>query len=168
MLISFMASFETSKDNLSLALYEILKKPQLTNHLLNTDEKGLKDLIEETFRFSNPLQYTIRINTHPLNIGGYQIPENSKLYLCIASANRDETVFEKANELIPERTYNPHLAFGAGSHMCLGSAIARIEMKTCLQPMMHFLKNYELQGDVKWAKQIFMRTAETIGVKRKK
>jgi cytochrome P450 len=165
-LVSFMAAFETSKDNLSLALYEILKKPELIDSILASDKKRLKLFIEETFRLSSPLQFTVRINTYPLQIGDYRIPENSKLYLCLASANRDPEIFEHPNELIPYRINNPHLAFGAGTHKCLGATIARQEMELCLKPMLHFLKDYNVEK-IKWSKQILMRTANTIMVKKK-
>lgn len=166
MLISFMASFETSKDNLSLGIYEILKSPQLIDHTLNTDAKGIKVLIEEILRFTNPLQFTIRINNRPLTIGDYTIPINSKLYLSIASANRDETVFENPDEIDENRLHNPHLAFGAGTHQCLGAPIARQEMELCLKPMLRFLKDYQIE-EVKWSKQIFMRTVERIMIRKK-
>jgi cytochrome P450 len=167
MLISFMASFESSKDHLSIVLSEILNNHSLTDYILNSDKINLKQIIEETFRFTNTLQYTIRVNTEPLTIGNYHLPANSKLYLCLASANRDEEEFERADELIPERKHNPHLAFGLGYHVCAGAPIARKEMEICLQPMLHFLKDYEV-GEVKWTKQIFMRTAKAIQVSRKK
>ncbi|PWA10211.1 cytochrome P450 [Flavobacterium laiguense] len=166
MMISFMAAFETSKDNLSLGLYEILKNPELIEFILKSDTKELKTIIEEIFRFSTPLQYTIRINPYSINVGDCFIPENSKLYLCIASANRDEKIFTQPDELIPNRVVNPHLSFGAGAHQCIGATIARQEMEISLVPMLRFLKNYSVT-DVKWSKQILMRTANTITVCKK-
>lgn len=165
MIISFMAVFETSKDNLAIGLYEILEHPELIELILKSDLKELKVIIEEIFRFSSPLQFTVRINPDPINVGGCFIPENSKLYLCIASANRDENVFAQPNELIANRVENPHLAFGAGIHQCLGASIARQEMEISLVPMIHFLKNYSVT-DVKWSKQILMRTANTITIQK--
>lgn len=161
MLISFMASFETSKDNLSLGLYEILRDKKRVEYVQQMDKSDLSILIEETFRYSNPLQYTVRINTKPMEMGGFVIPENSKLYLCIASANRDQDVFEDADDFVPDRSFNPHVAFGAGVHQCLGATIARQELEMCLQPMVDFLKDYNV-GEAIWAKQVFMRTASEI------
>lgn len=159
--LALMAAFETSKDNLTVALNEIMDDPELVEYVLTCEKKELNLLIEELFRFSSPLQYTIRINKKPLEIEGRHIPANSKLYLSLASANRDEAVFEKPNRIIVDRSPNEHLSFGKGMHFCLGATIARMELRHCLKPMVRFLKGYEMAGNVKWSKQIFMRTVES-------
>lgn len=166
MLVSFMAAFETSKDNLSLGLLEILKNNELVDFTINSDKTDLKFLIEEILRFTSPLQYTIRINTKPLSFGNIKIPIHSKLYLCLASANRDETVFNEPDSLIPNRQINPQLSFGIGAHICLGATIARKEMELSLQEMISFIKDYEIK-EVKWSNQILMRTADSIIVQKK-
>lgn len=171
MTISLMAAFETSKDNLSLALYEMLKQPQLIGFALDTTPQQLNLLIEELFRFTSPLQYTVRVNSAPLSYAGIDLPPQSKLYLCIASANHDAEVFDHSDSIVPDRQPNPHLSFGGGTHFCLGANVARLEMRHCLKPMLHFLRNYtfETEGEnqVQWAKQIFMRNALSIQLKVK-
>lgn len=164
--ISIMAAFETSKDNLSVALYEILKTPELIDYVIGCNKHELNLLIEELLRFNSPLQYTVRVNKQPLEYDNKYIPANSKLYLSLASANRDDEVFMNPNTLIPNRTPNEHLAFGKGAHFCLGAAIARQELRYCLKPMMQFLKNYSVANDkpVTWSKQIFMRNIESIEI----
>lgn len=164
MSVSLMAAFETSKDNLAVALYEVLKDTELTDYVLNANAKELNLAIEELFRFTAPLQYTVRVSKEPLTIEDISIPTGSKLYLCLASANRDPRVFENPNTIIPNRTPNNHLAFGCGTHHCLGATIARREMRFCMKPMVAFLKNYQVKKDskIKWAKQIFMRTVHSI------
>lgn len=167
--ISVMAAFETSKDNLTVALHEILKKQDLIDFVEKCDANELNVFIEECFRFSSPLQYTVRVNKAPLSYGNIVIPENSKLYLSIASANRDPEVFAEPDSFIPDRSPNNHLSFGGGVHFCLGASIARLEMRYCLKPMVAFLKNYSTpneDGGVKWARQIFMRTVESAMLKR--
>ncbi|WP_025741446.1 cytochrome P450 [Aquimarina pacifica] len=167
MSISVMASFETSKDNLTMALFEIIKNKKLTDYVLNCNAKELNLLIEELFRFSSPLQYTVRVNKAPLEYNDILIPAQSKLYLCLASANRDPQAFEKPNEIIPDRNPNEHLAFGGGNHFCLGAQISRQEMRYCLKPMVTFLQKFSIkEGEqIKWAKQIFMRTAQSMPIK---
>lgn len=170
MAISLMAAFETSKDNLSLSLYQILRQPDLIDTILSCSTQELNLLIEELFRFSSPLQYTLRINRKPLFVDGMEISENSKLYLCLASANRDPDKFDKPDELVADRNPNDHLSFGGGVHYCLGATIARQELRHCLKPMAQFLKDYQLTSPepIKWSKQIFMRTAKSIAVELKK
>lgn len=164
-LISFMAFFETSKDSLSLGLMEVMQSSELKNNILSFDSDKLKLVIEEIFRFTCPLQYTIRINTTELQLHDITIPSGSKLYLCLASANRDENVFDNPNEIVLDRVNNNHLSFGSGTHICLGSTIARIEMNICLQPMLQFLKDFSVDNVV-WANQIFMRTVKSIMISK--
>jgi cytochrome P450 len=161
MTVSFMASYETSKDSLIISLLEIIKNKELIETIHKSKTKELNSIIEEIFRFATPLQYTIRINTKPYIINNQLIEENTKFFLCLASANRDETIFPDSEKLIPNREYLSHLAFGGGEHFCLGSNIARQELRIALKPMVSFLENYSLKSEeeVKWGKQIFMRTA---------
>jgi cytochrome P450 len=161
--ISLMASFETSKDNLSLALHSIMSNPDATNLVLDQAANNLKAVIEESFRFSSPLQYTVRITPEDLEIGDTKIAAKSKLYLCLASGNRDSEVFHNPDYFLVNRQEQNHLAFGAGPHTCLGASIARKEMEICLRPMVEFLKDSKL-GEPKFARQIFMRTAKSIPV----
>jgi hypothetical protein len=167
--LTLMAAFETSKDNLSVALHAILEDPDLMDYVLACNPEELNVLIEELFRFSSPLQYTVRVNKEPLTYDGMDIPAHTKLYLCLASANRDDTVFERPNEILPRRTPNEHLSFGKGLHFCLGASIARQEMRYCLKPMVAFLKDYQLKAgsEVTWAKQIFMRTIESVELEKR-
>lgn len=169
MSISVMAAFETSKDNLTMALFEILKDQNLINYVLNNDIKELNLLIEELFRFSSPLQYTVRVNKEPIEYDNVTIPAQSKLYLCLASANRDPEAFTNPDEIIPDRIPNEHLAFGGGNHFCLGAQISRQEMRYCLRPMVNFLKDYVIDDSqsTKWGRQIFMRTVDSLAIKLK-
>lgn len=164
--LALMAAFETSKDNLSVSLIEIMNNPELVDYVLTCDKKELNLLIEELFRFSSPLQYTIRVNKEPLEIEGRHIPANSKLYLSLASANRDEAVFEYPNKIIVDRSPNEHVSFGKGMHFCLGATIARLELRHCLKPMVRFLKEYKPAGEIIWSRQIFMRTVESLSIER--
>jgi cytochrome P450 len=162
MALTFMAAFETSKDNLSMAIFEILNNQELIDFVTICSTRELTTLIEELFRFSSPLQYTIRVNQEPLNYGGITIPANSRLYLSLASANRDSSVFDDPDQIVVDRNPNPHVSFGKGLHFCLGSNIAKMELRYCLKPMINFLKDYRVTGQAKWGKQIFMRTLESL------
>lgn len=167
MSIATMAAFETSKDNLATAMVELMRYPDLMEDTLTAEGRSLDILIEELFRFSSPLQFTLRVNKKPLELDGHCIPPNSKLYLSVASANRDEEVFENADRLILDRYPNDHLAFGGGIHFCLGASIARAELRTCVVPMIGFLRNYQLKdGSERWSKQIFMRNLKSAVVQR--
>ena len=64
------------------------------------------------------------------------------------SANRDERVFDRPDELILDRSPNPHLAFGIGPHFCLGSNLARTELKVVFQELLRQLPDITVPDDV--------------------
>ena len=162
--ILFFASVETTVDTISTSVYEFFKNPGLLDYIHKADAKQINILAEELFRFASPQQYTIRINHHPIEIDGHLIPENSRIYLCIASANHDPLVFEKHDQIVVDRSYNPHLAFGSGTHACLGAKLARIELRALLKPLAEILSKYQLDNsmEVEWQKAIFMRGVQNL------
>lgn len=164
MLISFMAAYETSKDNLCVALYELMRSGQ--GHAWMQQKESLNTGIEELFRYSSPLQYTVRVSSEDIEFQGYRIPSQSKLYLSLASANRDELVFSNPDQLDFHREFNPHVSFGGGIHLCIGATIARQELRVGLPMFMPFLNRYKLDAEkpARWAKQIFMRNLDSAPV----
>ncbi len=167
--VTLMAFFETSKDNLSYSIYLLLSSPKLIKFVLEADNKAIKLLTEESIRFVSPLQFTVRINKKVVIIQGRQYKPGTRFILGIASANRDEEIFEAPDEIIFDRKVNPHLAFGAGSHLCLGALIARKEMEIGLKPIVEFLQKFEVDTlePLQWANQIFMRTLQSAMIKLK-
>lgn len=83
--------------------------------------------IEEALRFYSPFAATIRKATKDVEIAGVKISAGDLVLPHIASANRDERVFDRPEEFVINRDPNPHLAFGFGIHFCLGAHLARLE-----------------------------------------
>lgn len=163
--VLFMAALETSKDTISIVLLKVMEDEALSNYIVNANEKEINVLVEELFRIASPLQYTIRTAFEDYDLDGQIFKKGTRLFLCIASANRDEEVFENPNEIVPDRSLNPHLSFGMGNHSCLGARIARIELRTWLKPLTIFLRNYQLSDSTPiWQKTIFMRGLKSVKV----
>lgn len=90
---------------------------------------------EEFFRVYIPLTHIGRVCPADTEVGGVTVPAGQRISLCWSSANRDETVFEAADEIRLDRKPNPHLAFGFGTHLCLGAPHARLLVRTLLQKL---------------------------------
>lgn len=88
---------------------------------------------EEFFRVYIPLTHIGRVCPVDTEVGGVTVPAGDRVSLCWSSANRDETVFSDADEIRLDRKPNPHLAFGFGTHLCLGAPHARLLVRTLLQ-----------------------------------
>jgi cytochrome P450 len=87
-------------------------------------------LVEEMLRHDSPLHLFERTATHDTVIEGVPIKTGQKIAALLGAANRDPHVFEEPDEFRPDRDPNPHLAFGAGIHFCVGAPLARLELAT--------------------------------------
>lgn len=87
---------------------------------------------EELFRVLSPLPQIARVCPHGAEREGLEIEPDARASLCWASANRDETIFDAPNEVRLDRSPNPHVAFGAGHHTCLGAPHARLLIRSLL------------------------------------
>lgn len=157
--ILLLGAIETSTTTISSITYELMKDRSLIQYILNADDILINILSEEFFRFIAPLQYTIRINKTAFELEGKNIPQNSKLVLCLAAANRDPSIFTDPDRIVLDRKNNPHLSFGSGVHTCLGSKLARTEIRALLKPLASALINYELAPNAspQWHRTILIR-----------
>lgn len=92
--------------------------------------------IEESLRYLAPFQATFRRTTRDVEIAGATIPANSRVLVFLASANRDERVFERPDEFLLDRAGNRHVAFGMGIHYCVGAPLARLEAEAALRELL--------------------------------
>jgi len=133
--------------------------------LLRKDPRGVADTaIEEFLRFDAPLHLFERTATADTEIGGVLIKDGQKIASLLGSANRDETIFDRADELDLTREQNPHIGFGAGIHFCLGAPLSRIEMSASLPLLFERFPNLELVETPKRRPTFVLRGYESIPV----
>jgi cytochrome P450 len=89
--------------------------------------------VEEMLRFDSALQLFERTATESVTVGDVTVAPGQKIAALLGSANRDPAVFEDADTFRPDRDPNPHLAFGAGLHFCVGAPLARMELVESLR-----------------------------------
>ncbi|MFV0245170.1 MAG: cytochrome P450 [Qingshengfaniella sp.] len=104
--------------------------------LLRKDPGAERALLEELLRFYSPNQALVRVATHDTEIGGRTIPEGCPVALNFLSANRDEAVFDRPMDFVPDRSPNRHIAFGIGPHMCIGQSLARRQARLTLAQLL--------------------------------
>jgi len=100
--------------------------------------------IEETLRYHSPFKATLRRASRDVELCGQIIPAGDLVLPLIASANRDERIFDRASEFVLDRSPNPHLAFGLGIHSCLGSTLARLEGRIAVTSLLRHLDSISL------------------------
>jgi len=99
---------------------------------LRADSSIERSAIEELLRYDSPAQMTVRVALEDLDIDGRLIEKGRVVALVIGAANHDPLVFTNPDQLDLGRTPNPHLAFGGGTHFCVGAPLARLEGRVIL------------------------------------
>ncbi|MFC6092551.1 cytochrome P450 [Saccharothrix lopnurensis] len=112
---------------------------------LVADPSLVRPAVEEVLRFdANPGLGMPRYIPEDTEVAGETVPAGTTVMCSTGAANRDETAFERASEMDLARSPNPHLAFGAGAHSCLGQALARTELQVVLEVLVRRLPGLEL------------------------
>jgi cytochrome P450 len=107
---------------------------------------SMQAMIEEALRWSSPVTHFMRRARHDTEICGQKISEGDAVTAWIASANRDESTFERPYELDFGRVPNRHITFGAGPHICLGRNLARLMLWHSFEQLIASIESFELAG----------------------
>jgi len=135
---------ETTRHVLSGGLEALLLNPDQWA-ALKADRSLLPSAIEEMLRWTTPVRNMSRTATKAVELGGQPILEGDRLLLLYLSANRDEDVFDNADQFDITRTPNHHVAFGGnGRHYCLGAQLARLEIRVLFEELLDRLPDIEL------------------------
>ncbi|MBW2496982.1 MAG: cytochrome P450 [Deltaproteobacteria bacterium] len=140
------AGHETTTHLLGNGLALLAERPALWARLREHPER-IPVAVEELLRFVSPAQGLSRTATCDIPLRDKTIPEGSAVHILFSSANRDEKIFDRADELDLDRSPNRHLAFGFGVHFCLGAKLARLEARVALEELTRLLPDFELACD---------------------
>ena len=137
---------DTTTSLTSLSLLHLAQHPELRQQLI--DDPGLLvGATEEFLRFFSVNETLTRTVTTAAELGGQELGRGDHLMLSWLSANRDERVFERPDEVILDRAPNPHLAFGVGPHRCIGMHMARTMFQVLLTEVLTRIPDYEIDPD---------------------
>ncbi|MCE2390837.1 MAG: cytochrome P450 [Proteobacteria bacterium] len=111
---------------------------------LREHPEALPTAVEELIRWVTPILNMRRTATRDTEVAGQSIAEGEQVLLMYSSANRDENVFEDPDRLDVKRRPNPHIAFGFGTHFCLGASLARLELRVVFEELLRSLPDLRL------------------------
>lgn len=163
-----VAGHETSVNLITNMTLALLEHPvQLQKLRQNPDL--IDSAIEEALRFYSPVELTtLRWTAEPFTMHGQDIQSKDRIIISVASSNRDEKIFPDADVFDITRKNNRHIAFGHGSHFCLGAPLARLEAKIAISTLLHRLPNIQIQGEreqIRWKENYLMRSLEELPLK---
>jgi len=158
------AGHEASVNAFGNGMVAALERPDQAELLRKNSRAITETALEEFMRFDAPLHLFERTATIDTELGGVKIEKGQKIAALIGAANRDSSVFERADEMDLTRDPNPHIGFGAGIHFCLGAPLARLEMSVSLPALWEKYPNMQLAGTPVRRPTFVLRGYESVSI----
>jgi cytochrome P450 len=143
----FLAGLDTVTASLDCMLAYLAQNPEQRQRLVD-DPSIIPHAIEEMLRWEAPVQGVIRITTRATELGGCPIGAHESVSVMLGSANTDERAWERPDDVDFSRAVNKHIAFGGGAHRCLGSHLARMELRVALEEWHLAVPEYSLKEGI--------------------
>jgi cholest-4-en-3-one 26-monooxygenase len=163
-LLLTVAGNETTRNLMSGAMHAFFKHPDQWQRLLQ-DRSLLPTAVDEMLRFVSPVMNFRRTAMVDTELSGTKIAAGDKVVFFHASANRDEDVFTDPNTFDVGRDPNPHIAFGGGGpHFCLGTNLARMEIRVMYEHLLDRMPDIRQDGEVQRLQSQFINGVKHIPV----
>ena len=127
---------ETTRSVIGTMCVELIRHPDQRALLIDDPSILATTGVEEFIRWVSPLLNMARTATEDHELHGVDIKAGDELLLMYASANRDERVFDDPERFDVQRAHNLHVAFGFGTHFCLGASLARLEIQVMFEELL--------------------------------
>jgi cytochrome P450 len=164
-LLLVIAGNETTRHAISQSMLALIENQDQLK-LLQEQPELIPGAVEEFLRWASPVYHFRRTATRDVELGGKQIKAGEKVVMWFASGNRDEAVFSDPYRFDVTRTNVDHLTFGKGSpHVCLGNALARMEIRLMFTELIPRLASIELNGEVRRVRSNFINGIKTFPVR---
>ena len=147
----FSAGAETTRNAVAGGMLALAEHPQQW-HALRENLDLLPTAAEEIVRWTSPSPSKRRTATRAVRLGGQSIEAGQKVQIWEGSANRDGSVFDRADEFDITRKPNPHLGFGQGVHYCLGANLARLELRVLFEELLLRFAAARVVEPVEWTR----------------
>ena len=144
-----VAGIDTTWSSIGAALWHLARVPADRTRLV-TEPALIPAAIEEFLRAYAPVTMARRIKNDTI-VGGCQYKAGEMVLLPFPAANRDPGLIPDPNKILIDRKENRHAAFGLGIHRCIGSNLARMELKVALEEWLRRIPNFALDGAVTWS-----------------
>jgi cholest-4-en-3-one 26-monooxygenase len=155
---------ETTRTVIAHTIVNLFRNPEQLEKLRAGAD--LTVAVEEFIRYVTPVHNMCRVAREDAVVNGVTIPKGNQVVLMYSSANRDESQFDDAEALDVTRTPNNHIAFGFGTHFCLGASLARLEIKTMFEELLRRTKGWEITPGTEpvYTPNAFVRGIESANV----
>lgn len=147
-----IAGLDTVTDSLTCYYHTLAQRPDLRQRIID-EPAVIPAAVEELLRWETPVPGVVRVATQDFEISGCPISAGDSVMLSLGSANTDDQAFEHADQIDFDRDANRHYAFGGGIHRCLGSHLARRELRVALREWHRRIPAYHIAegAELEWA-----------------
>jgi len=153
---------ETTRNLIGNGLNTLLRHPEQASELREHPELT-RSAVEELLRYESPVQYTGRMVLQDFEFCGIQARRGQEIVFMLGAANRDSYQFNDPDRLDLKRVNNPHLAFGAGAHFCIGNQLARLEGQVAiLKILQEFPQIRSVSAEPEWLPNFSFRGLKTL------
>jgi cytochrome P450 len=159
------AGHDTTSSTLAGGLEALLRNPEQLA-LLRRDPERIDNAVEEMIRWVTPVRHFLRHAQEDYVLRGKQLHKGDVLLMSYLSANRDEDVFPDSRRFdVTRENAAEHLAFGTGVHFCLGSLLARMELRAFFRELLPRLESAELTGSTEYTAAIFVGAPKRVPIR---
>lgn len=146
LLLLIVGGNDTTRNSISGGVLAMNQFPEEFEKL-KADRSKIPNAVAEIIRWQTPLAFMRRTTTEEVEIGGAVIPEGERVLMWYAAGNRDEDVFENADQLDIDRSNaRQHLSFGYGVHRCMGNRVAELQLNILWEEMLERYSHIEVVG----------------------
>ena len=138
---------DTTRNSISGGLLALNQQPEQMQKV-RRDPALIRNMVAEIIRWQTPLSYMRRTATQDTEVGGKTIRKGDKIAMWYVSGNRDEAVFDAADQLIVDRpNARHHVAFGYGIHRCMGNRLAEMQLRVLWEELLPRFRRLEVVGE---------------------
>lgn len=142
-LVFVLAGLDTVTSMIGATILELARRPALRESLRENPD-GIAVFVEEMIRLEPAAPVVGRITTQPLTVAGVALPAGAQVRLCLGAINRDGNDAISGDDFILDGKLHKHWGFGGGPHRCLGSHLARMELKVVVSEWLSRIPDFEL------------------------
>lgn len=142
-LVFVLAGLDTVTSTIGATMLELARRPAL-RHSLRENPDEIAAFVEEMIRLEPSAPIVGRVTTRPVTVAGVDLPAGAEVRLCLGAINRDGSDAQSGDDFVLDGKLHKHWGFGGGPHRCLGSHLARMELKLVVTEWLSRIPDFEL------------------------
>lgn len=163
LILVLVGANETTRNSLSHTVRAFSENPDQWE-LIRNDRSVLKTAAPEMVRHASPVLHMRRTAMADTELGGKPIRAGDKVVMWYASGNRDETVFDQPDRFDVTRQKNPHVGFGSGQHICVGSRLAEMQLRVAFDILADSVTSFEVTAPPRRFRSNFINGLKNLDV----